>query len=58
MKDAKRTDKRKLNALIKKNLPDLYNDLALNLYNPYKYCQTKNHWILIHSATEYFITKN
>lgn len=44
---------------IKKHLPWLYNDLALNLYNPWSdNCgKTKEHYILVSSATEYFIRK-
>lgn len=55
MKGAKRTNKQKLNNLIKKELPKLYHDLALNFYNPYNYYKTKTHFILIHSSIEYFI---
>ena len=49
----------KLVKKIKKELPDLYNDLCLNLYNPWweQCAQTKTHYILVHSAIEYFIRK-
>lgn len=57
MEGATRADKRKLNALIKKKMPELYGALALNLYNPYHYYKTAKHWVLIHSAIEYFIKK-
>ena len=44
---------------IKKELPDLYRELRLDLYNPY--CElarvTKTHYILVSSAIEYFINK-
>ena len=58
MTDAKVTNKAKLNSLVKKEMPELYTALALDLYNPYKYYQTKTHYILVHSAIEYFINKN
>jgi len=57
MTGAKRADKRKLNALIKRELPELYDSLFLNLYNPYNYYKTETHWILVHSGIEYFITR-
>lgn len=45
---------------IKKKLPNLYQTLGLNYYNPYRsQCKvTKTHYILVHSSIEYFITKN
>ena len=55
MQDAKRANVRKVNSLVKKFLPDLYNELALNLYNPYEYFKTKTHLILVHSGIEYFL---
>ena len=44
---------------IKKHLPELYYDLGLEYYNPYeKQCRVnKRYYILVHSATEYFILK-
>jgi hypothetical protein len=54
MQGAKRACKRKVNALVKKFYPDMYRELALNLYNPYEYFRTKTHLILVHSAIEYF----
>jgi hypothetical protein len=57
MTGAKRMDKRKLNRLVKKELPELYEDLALNLYNPYEYYKTPTHYILVHSGIEYFLHK-
>lgn len=58
MKGAKRADKKKINDLVKKFLPELYLGLSLNLSNPYKYFKTKNHFVLVHSATEYFLKIN
>ena len=57
MQGATRTNKRKLNSLIKIHLPELYTGLSLNLCNPYNYFKTNTHWILVHSSTEYFIRK-
>lgn len=44
---------------ILKELPELYEALALNFYNPFmNQCkQTKTHYILVSSAIEYFINK-
>lgn len=56
MKDAKRADKRKIDRLVKRDLPDLYHDLALNFYNPYNYFKTDRHIIVVSSAIEHFIT--
>lgn len=46
--------------LIKKDYPQLFNDLALDFLNPWaEQCgQTKTHYILKHSAIEYFFKKN
>lgn len=47
-------------AKIKKHLPLLYEDLCLNIYNPYENnCGvTDEYYILCHSAIEYFIRKH
>ena len=44
---------------IKKELPDLYHDLRLDLWNPYSGATyvTKTHYILTSSSVEYFINK-
>lgn len=55
MEGATTADKKKINRSVKKHLPELYDGLSLNLYNPYKYFKTKRHLILVHSAIEYFI---
>ena len=57
MKGAKRMNKKLLHRFIRKELPELYEALCLSLYNPYNYFQTKTHYILVHSAIEYFINK-
>ena len=59
MKNVKPTDYDKIVKRIKKDLPNLYNELALNLNNPYKdqCAETKTHYILVHSMIEYFIRK-
>ena len=45
--------------LIKKFLPELYNNLALDYYNPYESqsVRTKTHYVYVHSGIEYFIKK-
>ena len=55
MEGAVRANKRAINSLVKKLLPDLYEDLALQLRNPYNYLRTKKHLILVHSAIEHFL---
>lgn len=44
---------------IKKHLPELYEVLCLEYYNPYhdKCRSNKRYYILVHSAIEYFIRK-
>lgn len=37
MKDAVRANKRKINSLVRRLLPDLYDDLCLQYPNPYEY---------------------
>jgi hypothetical protein len=55
MKNSVRADHKKINKLVKKYLPYLYDNLALNYYNPYNYYRTKTHLILVHSHIEYFL---
>lgn len=59
MKGARPLNYEWLKRRIKKNLPNLYNDLCLDYYNPWcEQCKvTKTHYILVHSAIEYFIRK-
>ena len=53
-----RADSRKINRLVKIHLPDLYEYLSLNMYNPYFYHKTRTHLILVHSGIEYFLKYN
>lgn len=55
MKNHVRADKSKINKLVKNQLPDLYEALSLDFYNPYNYYRTDSHLILVHSMIEYFI---
>lgn len=59
MKGARKCSYKKLVKKIKDEIPELYHALCLNLPNPYdEQCkQTKTHYILVHSAIEYFIRK-
>ena len=59
MKGAKKASYKRLVSRIKKELPSLYMELALQFPNPYaEECrQTKTHYILVHSAIEFFIHK-
>lgn len=59
MKGARKVSYRRLVSRIKREIPELYGELSLNLYNPWEdQCrQTTTHFILVHSAIEYFIHK-
>ena len=59
MQGARKASYKKLVRLIKKEIPELYSSLSLDLHNPWENdCkQTKTHYILVHSAIEYFIRK-
>ena len=59
MAGARKASYKRLVARIKREIPSLYNALYLNSYNPWQdQCQqTKTHYILVHSAIEYFIRK-
>ena len=48
-----------LKTRIKRSLPHLYDELMLHYYNPFEgdTYRTKTHYILTHSAIEYFILK-
>jgi hypothetical protein len=55
MKGAKRANHKQIDRLVKIHLPELYEGLFLNLYNPYNYFKTKTHLILVHSGIEHFL---
>lgn len=59
MKGANPYPYKKLVEEIRKNIYLLYRDLCLNLYNPWANdcAETDTHYILVHSAIEYFIRK-
>ena len=54
MQGARKASYKNLVRLIKKEIPELYSSLSLDLYNPWENdCQqTKTHYILVHSAIE------
>lgn len=60
MKNTKPMNYKWLVAKIKKHLPELYYSIGLDYPNPWasQCCKTKTHWILVHSAIEYFINKS
>lgn len=60
MKNSRKCSYKRLTGGLKRHLPELYNSLCLQFPNPYAgQCrQTKTHYILVHSAIEYFIRKN
>lgn len=53
---ATRADKKQINRLVKKLLPDLYEGLELQFYNPCNYYKTRTHIIIVHSQIDHFIT--
>lgn len=55
MAGATRADHRQIDSLVRKHLPDLYEALSLNLWNPYHYFKTRRHLILVHSGIEHFL---
>ena len=59
MKGSKPLNYKWLKRRIKKYLPELYNALCMDFYNPYEEQTrvTKTHYILVHSSIEYFIKK-
>ena len=60
MKGTKKADATKVERLIKTYLPELYHNLALQYYNPFR-CQTKRKKgliVYVHSSIEYFIKIN
>lgn len=59
MKGARKCSYKRLVRQIRKDLPSLYQSLALQYYNPFaeQCCQTKTHFILVHSGIEYFLHK-
>ena len=59
MKGKKRISYKWLVNKIKKELPCVYEDLCLQFFNPWedKTYSTKTHYVLTHSAIEYFFRK-
>ena len=59
MRRSRRCSYRLLVNRIKKELPHVYDSLALQFPNPYadRCRQTDTHYILVHSAIEYFFRK-
>jgi len=55
MKNKTVANKRRIDKLVKEHVPDLFDSLALQFYNPYRYYKTKTHLILVHSSIEYFL---
>lgn len=53
----RRLSKKKMNALVKIYYPDLYDELALHLYNPYDYYQNEKYYDLVHSSIDYVFIK-
>ena len=58
MQGATHANHAQIDNLVKLHLPELYEELMLNLYNPYNYFKTETHLILVHSSIEYFLSYN
>lgn len=59
LEDARPASYLHLKKLIRKSYPELYEHLSLDLYNPWhsETAQTKDYYVLVHSAIEYFFKK-
>lgn len=59
MRNNRKCSYKKLVNRLKEELPELYHSLCLEVPNPYGWQsrQTRTHYILVHSAIEYFIRK-
>jgi len=57
MKGSVKANGSKIRKLIKKFIPELYDSLGLDFYNPYESnsVRTKTHFIYVHSCIEYFL---
>ena len=57
MQGAKKANGKRIKAMIKDQIPELYKSLALNFPNPYEgnSMRTNTHLIYIHSGVEYFL---
>ncbi len=57
MKNSAKANGFKIRKLIKKHIPELYESLNLDYYNPFEnQCKrTKTHFIYVHSGIEYFL---
>ncbi len=55
MQGATRADHRRVDCLVRRHLPAIYDALRLDLRNPYNYYKTRRHLVLVHSAMEYFL---
>jgi len=60
MRKTKPCNYKKMVAKIKRDCPDMYDSIGLKYPNPYKdQCRiTPTHYVLVHSAIEYFFKKN
>ena len=58
MTNTKKANGAQIRKLIKEHLPELYDDLALEFYNPYENRSVKKEGLLVyvHSGIEYFLT--
>ena len=59
MENSTKANGSKIRSMIKKQLPELYESLALNFYNPYEYksVKTKTHYVYVSSGIEFFLKR-
>jgi hypothetical protein len=53
----RKLSKKKMNVRVKREYPDLFEELSLHLTNPFDYYQSKTHFDLVHSAVDYVFKK-
>lgn len=60
MEGAVKANGSKIRKMIKKQIPDLYESLALEFYNPYESNskRTPTHYVYVHSGIEYFLLRS
>ena len=60
MEGAVKANGSKIRRMIKQQIPDLYESLALEFYNPYESNsqRTPTHYVYVHSGIEYFLLRS
>ena len=55
MKDCTQACKKIINRHVRQHMPELYDSLGLNFYNPFTYYKKSGMFVLRHSGIEYFL---